>query len=124
MRLCSENTQKVEEGLVKWVKQASAMKLPVSGPVMATIAKGIAQNLSVEFEPNTGWLRRFKKELKIHSKLYIFIYLCFFMSACAQCQCVLLIALERHRIAIVVYLVKFFSLFFKNNHHYREMNKH
>lgn len=64
MRVCCEKDrgrEKIEEGLFVWFKQARASGLPVSGPIICEKAVSLAEELGVDFMPNTGWLARFKE---------------------------------------------------------------
>ena len=60
LRTVNETHQTIDSALFTWVKQARAVNLPLSGPLMCSQAIAIAQNLGVDFEPNPSWLQRFK----------------------------------------------------------------
>lgn len=52
----------MEDALLIWFKQARALNIPVSGPILKEKAKKLALVLGyVEFQCSDGWLDRFKK---------------------------------------------------------------
>ena len=52
----------VDEALLMWFKQKSAMNVPIGGPLMKTKANEFAKELGiVDWEASEGWLHRFKE---------------------------------------------------------------
>lgn len=59
----------VEEALFKWFQEKRAQNVPLSGPVLMTKAEDFAKRLGdISFNPNTGWLERFKTRHSIVSR--------------------------------------------------------
>ena len=53
---------KIEEVLVKWIQLARIWKLPVTGPLIKSMAQSIAQKNNIPtFRASNGWLEKFIK---------------------------------------------------------------
>ncbi|XP_005104807.1 tigger transposable element-derived protein 4 [Aplysia californica] len=55
----------IEKSLFVWFKQARAMAIPISGPILMAKAEEIGTEMGLDFKSNTGWLDRFKKRYGI-----------------------------------------------------------
>ena len=51
----------IEDALLMWFKQARAQNAPISGPLLMEKASTLSNEMRLEFNPNPGWLERFKR---------------------------------------------------------------
>ncbi|GFR65308.1 tigger transposable element-derived protein 6 [Elysia marginata] len=59
MKLCSH--EELEDAVFAWFRQARAMNVPLSGPVVIGKAAEIAQLMNVNFIPTPSWVEKFKQ---------------------------------------------------------------
>ena len=64
----SGKNKDVEEGLFLWFEQARSKNVPISGPLLIEKCKKIAEAMGSDFEPNAGWLFRWKKRYNLKYK--------------------------------------------------------
>ena len=51
-----------------WFEQARSKNVPISGPLLIEKCKKIAEAMGSDFEPNAGWLFRWKKRYNLKYK--------------------------------------------------------
>jgi hypothetical protein len=51
---------RVEEKLLVWFKQTTAVGVPIDGTIIRAKAVEVADRLNVEFNPSNGWIDRFR----------------------------------------------------------------
>ncbi|GFS21054.1 tigger transposable element-derived protein 4 [Elysia marginata] len=61
-KLCSH--EELEDAVFAWFRQAMAMNVPLSGPVVVGKAAEIAQLMNLNFTPTPSWVKKFKQRKK------------------------------------------------------------
>lgn len=65
-RLRTADHNQLDEALLCWFKQARAMQVPVSGPILLEKAAELAKTMGIVFNSSPSWIERFKARNGIH----------------------------------------------------------
>ena len=70
-KTCNDFSQSINELVYEWFTAQRAKKFPVSGPMLQTYARKVAQELGDEsgFKASNGWLERFRVRYNVHSRM-------------------------------------------------------